>query len=86
MKATVTQAFNAYDNTKDTMDLVVVRKVDPATKDCLLQKVVQVVALAQKETHVQRIVEPSGASRDGKEDHSHQIICTNSLSGTNARR
>jgi putative lipoic acid-binding regulatory protein len=59
MKATVTQAFNAYDNSKYSVNFVVIGKVHPATQHSLLQKVIQVVAFAQKETHVQRIVKPS---------------------------
>ena len=67
------------------MHMVVIRKVDPTLERRLLQKVIEIIRLAQKHYHVEWIIEPCRATSNGKEDHGQQVISADGFTWTDAR-
>ncbi len=69
MKERMTRTLNRNHNTEQIMNFMVIRKIDPTSQHRLLQIVVQVICLAQKQYHIQGVIKPSGGARNSEEDH-----------------
>ena len=63
MEEGVGHRLNTNYNAKCVVDVVHVTEVDPPAEDCVAKEIVEVVSLAQKHHHVERIVEEGRRAR-----------------------
>jgi len=79
MKKGVNRALKAHNDTKQGMNVVVIRKVDPTSQCSMLQEVVQVVSLGHEQKYVEWVIEPRTGACNSEEDHGEKIIGADSL-------